>query len=135
MPSKPERARGPAIEIERALDFEIAQRHCQNPREVGQGCVRTKSQGRAIAGTGCSESPTCRAHRFQAADRFCKINKEWSAFDCGVRFSVHGEFRNAEDVDGVVGSEHAAHQSAAGRSRGGFSIKDARATRSNGWTK
>src|SRR5206468_11352542 len=98
MPSKPERARGPAIEIERALDFEIAQRHCQNPREVGQGCASTKSQGRAIARTGCSESPTCRAHRFQAADRYCKINKERSAFDCGVRCSVHGAFSTADAV-------------------------------------
>src|SRR6266705_6250296 len=101
MPSKPERARGPAVEIERALDFEIAQRHCQNPREVGQGCVRTKSQSRAIAGTGCGEGPAGRAHRFQTADRFCKINKEWSAFNCGGRFSTQREFSDAKDVDGV----------------------------------
>src|SRR5205823_8068290 len=133
MPSKPERARGPAIEIERALDFEIAQRHCQNPREVGQGRVRTKSQGRAIAGTGCGESPTVRAHRFQTANRFCKINKEWSAFDCGIWYSAHGEFSDAEDVDGVVGSEHAGHQSAASQSRDNFSINDAQAKRCKVW--
>src|SRR5438094_1310870 len=129
MPSKPERARGPAIEIERALDFEIAQRPCQNPREVGQGCVRTKSQGCAIAGTGCGEGPAGRAHCFQAADRFCKTNKEWSAFDCGGRMSTQGEFSEAKDVDCVVGSEHAAHQSAARQSRGDFSISDAQAKR------
>src|SRR5207248_3868741 len=67
-----------------------------------------------------------------------KINKEWSAFDCGGRFSSHGEFSDAEDVDGVVGSERAAHQSAARQSaarqsRGDFSINDAQAKRCKVW--
>src|SRR5213079_3228447 len=96
---------------------------------------RTKSQSRAIAGTGCGEGPAGRANRFQTADRFCKINKEWSAFDCGGRFSTQGEFSDAKDVDGVVGSEHAAHQSAARQSRGDFSINDAQAKRCKVWIK
>src|SRR4029077_3606436 len=121
--------------MEGPLDFEIAQRRCQNTRQVGQGCVRTKSQCSTIAGTGCREGPAGGAYRFQTANWFSKINEEWSGFDCGVRFSAQGEFGNAENVDGVVGSEPAAHQSAARQSRGDFSINDAQAKRCKAWIK
>src|SRR4029078_12566267 len=88
-----------------------------------------------IAGTGCREGPAGGTHSFQTANWFCKVNKEWSAFDCGVRLSAQGEFGDAENVEGAIGSEHAAHQSAARQSRGDFSINDARAERRKVWIK
>src|SRR4030088_1905528 len=96
---EPEGAGGAAVEIKRALNFEIAERRRQNFSQTSQRCFWTKCQRFAIAPIYRRECARGQASIIESAHFCSKIDKERSTLYRGIELFLSRKFGKTHDLN------------------------------------